>query len=444
MQFSLFSLVSQDSKRFHGLWRKIIEQVHEFNIFSSLPLSEDPRVLKNQKISTWLFILLLTISIAVLLFYSIFIPVQKTVTVKQPTYDQYLTLYSKYLNNLQCPCKTVSVTYERFLQLNYTLHHICSSFLVSEQWIQYVSRSIYFGISNGNNFGVIGRQAFQALRSFCQLTDEIIQMSLSGFYETQYVSAYLTASDLFRRQNEAEVEHFILSVTQTFVFSLKLILNATQSNSLFAGVPTNYGIRTSTIPGFVTTYSKSYSNCSCKTSASCHEELHISDMFGTKALFIVPGFYSACYIIESLLVSSFQCFYDEQCFDNVTYYIKSTVQINATVVDPSLSKKFTVNSTVGDMIDALMVEQWNSSIAFANYYAECEPTECTYTIESKNDAIYIVTIVFGLVGGLVKILKLIVPRMISLFMSFIVKKNGRIGSATNAASNTPMPNIEIT
>ena len=64
------------------------------------------------------------------------------------------------------------------------------------------------------------------------------------------------------------------------------------------------------------------------------------------------------------------------------------------------------------MMNDLMVEQWNSSITFAKYYDECKPSECSYTIGSRNDAIFIATTVFGLVGGLVTILRIIVPRLI--------------------------------
>ena len=104
------------------LCMKCINKLKKINTFESVPPSDEPHILHNQTISTWLFILLLISSIAVLLFYNTFIPVQKTFTVKQPTYDQYLNLFAKYPNNLQCPCKTVSITYDRFL--NSTIPHI--------------------------------------------------------------------------------------------------------------------------------------------------------------------------------------------------------------------------------------------------------------------------------------------------------------------------------
>lgn len=198
-------------------------------------------------------------------------------------------------------------------------------------------------------------------------------------------------------------------------------MSTTEDNSLFSGGSRNYNLLSSAVPGFGISFPTSYSNCSCATSVSsvsCRFETLIFDTLRNIIVFIVPGFYSGCYTIESLLVSSLQCFHDQHCLDNLTHYVNSTREMNVTALDATLSSKFTANSTVGEMIDELMVEEWNSSIAFAKYYDECEPSECTYTVESKNEAMSIVTTVIGLIGGLVKVLKLIVPKIVNLFKRF--------------------------
>jgi hypothetical protein len=349
------------------LCMKCINKLKKINTFESVPPTDEPHILHNQTISTWLFILLLISSIAVLLFYNTFVPVQKTFTVKQPTYDQYLNLFAKYPKNLQCPCKTVSITYDQFLQVNYTSHYICSSSLVSEQWIQYLAVPYFRGGLRHNDFRAVSHFAFQALRSFCQLADETIQNSLTSFYETQYVSAYLTASELFHQQNAAQIQQFQLSTTKTFVSSLSLIRQTTQANALFAGMQTNYDLYIWGVPGSPFFFDVEYSGCSCGETPSCFAPAVIYNTNRNSILFVVPGFYSGCYTIESSLVSSFQCFYDEQCFNNLTYYVNSTLKINATALNASLSTKFAPNSTVGEMINQLMVKQWNSSITFAKY-----------------------------------------------------------------------------
>jgi hypothetical protein len=141
---------------------------------------------------------------------------------------------------------------------------------------------------------------------------------------------------------------------------------------------------------------------------------------GNISSFLVPSFYSGCHILESLFASDFRCFHDEHCFNNLTFYVDSTLKLNATILNASLSTKFTANSTVREMIDELMVEQWKWNITFAKYFDECEPSQCTYTIGGKNDAQHVVTTMIALIGGLVKALKLVVPRVVSLCMSMLV------------------------
>ena len=86
--------------------------------------------------------------------------------------------------------------------------------------------------------------------------------------------------------------------------------------------------------------------------------------------------------------------------------------MNVTALDKSLSSRFFINSTIQELVDQLMVEEWNSSIMYENYYNECQPSECTYTHQTKNNVIYIVTTLVGLIGGLITVLKLIVPRLV--------------------------------
>jgi hypothetical protein len=53
-------------------------------------------------------------------------------------------------------------------------------------------------------------------------------------------------------------------------------------------------------------------------------------------LFEIPGFYTGCYIVESLLQSTLECFYDPQCIDKLQTYISVSSSINVTVLDASL------------------------------------------------------------------------------------------------------------
>jgi hypothetical protein len=95
--------------------------------------------------------------------------------------------------------------------------------------------------------------------------------------------------------------------------------------------------------------------------------------------------------------------------------------MNVTALDSSLLSNYSVNSTIKDLVNSLMIEQWNALPIYGNYYNECQPTQCTYTVETRNDVIYIVTTLSGIAGGLTTILEVVVPRMVK-FIFFCIRK----------------------
>jgi hypothetical protein len=136
-------------------------------------------------------------------------------------------------------------------------------------------------------------------------------------------------------------------------------------------------------------------------------------------------------MIEALLQSNLECFYNQSCINRLyDYFSSSNSSINATALDTSLPSQYCINSTIKQLLDNLMIEEWNGTWMYDRYYNECQPTQCTYTIKTKNAAVYIVTTVVGLVGGLITILKLIVPRVVK----FVRKKRQHRQATTGKMS----------
>jgi hypothetical protein len=144
--------------------------------------------------------------------------------------------------------------------------------------------------------------------------------------------------------------------------------------------------------------------------------------------FVVPGFYWGCFVIEALLQSRLECFYNQTCINILQRYIESSSSMNVTPLDSSLSTRYNASSTIQELVNQLMVEYWNLSILYENYYEDCQPTQCSYTYANKIDAVYIVTTVCGLFGGLVVVLKFLIPLLVRLIANWICKRNRRIAS----------------
>ncbi|CAF1562192.1 unnamed protein product [Adineta steineri] len=202
-----------------------------------------------------------------------------------------------------------------------------------------------------------------------------------------------------------------------------MIRKTTQGNAFLSGQLTNYYLTITNGGVNVATNSISYSDCNCHLSSTCVNQFSIyKNDSGNVTLFDVPGLYIGCYVIEALLQSTLQCFYDQNCIDELQVYLTTASPMNATALDPSLSSQYSENSTIENLLNSLMIEEWNSTQIYDRYYDECQPIECTYTIKTRNSIIYIITTMFGIVGGLITVLKLVVPRVVK----FIRKKRSRL------------------
>jgi hypothetical protein len=128
----------------------------------------------------------------------------------------------------------------------------------------------------------------------------------------------------------------------------------------------------------------------------------------------MPNFYTGCNVIESLLQSTLECFYNQQCIEVLKGQMSSYLPVSVTALDESLPSVYFMNSTIAELLNNLMIEQWDVSPIFENYYNACHPIKCTYTLEMNNNLIYIVTTLFGIAGGLITVLKFIVPQLVKL------------------------------
>ncbi|CAF1549821.1 unnamed protein product [Adineta steineri] len=411
------------NERVRALLKKTKHSFLNFDIFPSAEPTIDEHQLRNQRISTRLFIILLTISLSILVLYTSLVHITGTVNVKTPSIQEYEQLYNSYNQTLTCECTQISINYEKFIQIQYTLHQVCYSDFVTQKWINYLATSNVTYGKYTDDFRSSGTYVFQTISAFCTLVNQTILNRLTEFNSSQYVSASVTPSSIFQLQTNAFISQFKSSTRIDFLLSLSMIRNITQSNALFSGRLTNYAPYITA--GVITRYPAVYGNCTCSYSATCISQSPIYNLLNGKRLFYVPGLYTGCYVIESLLQSGLQCFYNQTCINKLQSYFQVSSLMNVTALNASLSVQFLANSTIADVLEQLMVEEWNNSSMYENYYSECQPSACSYTVTSKNSVIYIVTTLIGLIGGLITVLKLMVPYLVEFIMFCIKKCKGR-------------------
>jgi hypothetical protein len=309
--------------------------------------------------------------------------------------------------------------------MHYTLHQICNSVFITQNWIYYLS-SVGGDILFDIDIRWIGPHSFQALNGLCQSINKTIVDSLEQFYSNDYISVSVIPSHLFQSQVQSFVDQFRSSITNNYLLSLSIIRDTTQGNGLFSGKWTNYILF---ISGNSQVFSQArpYNNCSCAFSATCVYPTGIYNYPSLKTLLDVPGFYTGCFIIESLLQSNLQCFYNQTFINQLqTYLVSYPAMANVTALDASLPSQYSSNATIKKLLDTLMIEEWNLTQMYDQYYNECQPIQCNYSVETSNDIIYIVTTVIGIVGGLITVLKLVVPRLVNLMVYCIRKRRAKV------------------
>ena len=123
--------------------------------------------------------------------------------------------------------------------------------------------------------------------------------------------------------------------------------------------------------------------------------------------FSIPNLYIGCFVIQSVLQSTLECFFNQTCLDTVQGQIFSERSINISILDIS-STQFPPQTFIGTLVDVLMVEQWGRTVRYDQYYVQCAPKLCLYTFSSHNNAFYVFTRLLSLIGGLTVAIKVIV------------------------------------
>lgn len=378
-----------------------------------MSLSNNGDNLRLQRISSRVFLVLLFLSLLILVTYISTISIKKSMTVPAPSVGEYFELYGKYSESLRCPCSNISINYRLFLEVNYTLHELCDSTFVTVEWIEYIVAAT-LTIGHTEDFIVRAPNMFYALRMLCELSKQTISNASLQFYANNYVTVLVMPKSILESELNTSIDDFISFTTANFLTLFQLAREMLYANSIQSSMFTNYYPVYSTTYRTVSTYAREYEDCSCLHTYTCKSGMSIFTDPSRLEEWSVPGLYVGCYVLEALRRSRLECFYNQTCLDTLQMYIHSRLSCNATALDATKSIRFTSNTSVAEILDHLMVEKWNSSVIYENYYAACQPAECVYVTSTRHDLIYIVTTIIGLVGGLVTTLKLSIPRLVSL------------------------------
>ncbi len=395
-----------------------------YNMFPSYAPIVHEHEIRIQRISTLFFLVLMCICFLILTINTALQKVTTTITIDQPNYTTYQTLSVKYAQTLSCLCSTISIEQGTFIDIEPIFHPICSSGFVSSEFLNYMKIDLTVSVS-------IAYNPFQFISSMCRLSNASINDSLTVFKEARFVSREVLASDLFNKQIRDMTDNYIQTMINSFILSFSFIRRTTTGNKLLNGfalnalilVPTN---SQNSATHYITTL---YSNlCDCLFE-SCTDPVGI--VLPGRVHFSIPGFYTGCYVVDNILKSNLQCFYDENCTSLFLSVYEAPMKFNLSVLDPSTTR-FSIFTSIDDLFQDLFVENWTTSISHVDYYNQCKPSSCFYTISVKNNLATILTITIGFLGGIHIVLRFIIPKIIRLlFRCCFIKCNANINRETD-------------
>lgn len=290
---------------------------------------------------------------------------------------------------------------------------------------------------------------FQLLKSMCDLANDTIANSLFVFGQTQLVSGNLLPPDLFREQLESALAQFKATTPNALLHLLQLTRNLTYMNQFLSGSYANFFVDYSIVQQYVqpetilgiygsssTLPNGTVNTCSCANDIQCgrNAALYTGPSGQRRVIFTLPGFYSRCFPVESLLPSTLECFYGNQpCLAMMANITNQTFFNTLTPLNATLTSRFPINTTINDLLVELFVESWSSTLFYSSYFEQCRPTYCSHTVLTQKSTLEIVTTVTGLIGGLSVAFRLLAPRIISIGVTILRKRRPGQGNTVAPA-----------
>jgi len=433
-----------------SLYKIIREKWIRWNIYDSR--SSDPLVIYGEILSTRLYIILAMISLVILTLYTSISTQIEDKTVPFPSQSLYESLQKKYAGSLKCPCTEISILHEKFVKTDPSFHQVCSSDFISQRWIDFVFKAdstLIWPIDVRTSLSAM----WQLIRTFCQSANITIVDTLNQFENSSLINSMLLTEELFEAKVHANLHSLLQMASYNFIQSMTIVNKIPQANQLVTGLLTNYiattkefGLLERKYPVYITP-SKNISShigmfanryisknstvvCSCNKNFSCplpgnlylynvNETRGIYDMNKIKATETLSGIIVDCLPIQMTLSSTLECFYNQSCLNILLSSYQK--QINISILDQSLPTRFISTTKIELLINELFIEEIFNKTNYTEYYSQCKPNICHYTYSSRFNWIYVLTILFGLFGGIATVLRLITPFIVQLFL-FLKKR----------------------
>ena len=425
MGFFLFCELARPvlKDRIRASWCHFKQKLKDLNIFTH-HLTVDVHRYYAGIIATRFYVLLLILSTTILIIYSSIEKQTFYVVIPQPSQAQFESLQTtvQYASTLDCPCRHISIPYDRFISIRSQFHQLCSSdFAVQNaRWMEVIYSPIAALNYPPDDFRIFIVPELQILFSLCTLANETLMDALTMFMSNSLTNVHVQTRETIEKHANESLVRFRRSTPRTFVRLLDYVRQIAQGNGIVSSIFSNWhflALQNAQQHDSLWAEPRSYNNesCSCGINATCISPAFIDH-------WRVPGFFVGCYPLEALLKSTLECLYDVSCIDrlNTLYY-----QLNVSVrpLDPRRSDP---TATVQSLLEELLIDQWETEFIYEKYYTACQPLSCSYLTSERVNVLIITNTIVGLFGGLSVVFRLIAPALISIIHRIVIRRRRQV------------------
>ncbi|CAF2840226.1 unnamed protein product [Rotaria sp. Silwood2] len=386
-----------------NLKKRLHTKLIELNIFTLRDMGSDVDRITAKRFGQWatrLYVILFISALAILIFYTIIEPHTLTKNFDEPSFILYNHLRKTYGDELKCRCSKIAFTYNQFVEIEPIFHSgLNPNLTVYEQkdYRQFLSAHL------------------QYLQGLCRLSIQSVNNSIDEFLTSLLVTVELLSEINFENRLNILTEQ--IKINAPILFSR--LLSSTQSilhgNAIISTYGTNFNYRILAVGSrYVYAYTEATiydDECSCGLSSNCTMQGTLIERNSSRKI-PLKGMRMGCTPSQSFLVSTLECFYDQSCLDLIQHY--TNYENSLTPLSTTNLSHFSQNTTIGELINNLFIEQWSTQINYASYYQQCSPSICSYTSIEKFNTFHTITVVLGIQGGLTIVLKWICPKLVRI------------------------------
>ena len=404
----MLSLVKDRLRQLRTLLKRTVIELNLFKVYPT-----DRRQLYQQRLVTRFYIAIVLSTCVTLTLHSSFKREIYREKVQNPTQSQFVYFQSLNLTSLRCPCSSISVSYNIYLSVEPHYHQICSSDFISPAWLSWLDTIASRVEVQFSDFTRVAVSHFHILAFLCEHANKTITDAREQLLQETYVTEQAVSEELFESQTAALIESWKMTTIKKFLQTPQLIQGIQHGNHLVAAL---YNIAPSLdVSGKLQmdSYQSHTDRCLCLLSASCNLPMTVSnfnidnpDIYDT--FFIVPNFFTGCSPVEAMLVSTLQCFYRQDCMDDLMRALNKTGQTIPNTTYVLLNKyQSQENETIRSVVNRLFVNNWSHTVSYTAYYQACLPELCTYEYTDRRNILSVLITSISIFGGLTTGLKIV-------------------------------------